>query len=625
MALGAGACRFQTLPCISPQQRIGLMRPGFQPGRRNTRGCDSRGRNAAPLVASGIVRIRSISHRECGSHGRGRNDLVDGTCFAWWLDRVLPQTIEQLMVTLLTAIDERPRLSSLSRFDPSLELQFRESYFRRVLPTVRLAAPAMFALLLLALRLTMSTVTVRDLWIDLPEMAFWAAVFALTWVPNFWRVWQPVLVSLALLTSVIVTLQLAPALMAALTNPPGLGIAGMYIGNGSASPPGGAGPSLAQEKFQFVLQCIAFLVPLAMLRLQFTWSALLYGGVAAVAGWAFRTYFPIGDNALLDLHYVLMPALFVLFPLLLTTFFQEHLSRTAFWATQQLEAERNDVERKHREAESKLHVLAQAIGSIVHDLGNPLASVQMGSETLEMFLKDEITNRALLGDLAHSVNNGAQMLNFLRLSLIEQTRVLEGKPIPVTLKPSGLRGILESSVRFQKSHVLGKRRVLLQEGDVRLCADEMKLITVWMNLIGNALKYSDGEVRVRWKEHDAPSGRSVLVAVADRGKGGRGVSRGDATKLFSAFGRLEAHAQIEGTGLGLISAQKILEAHGGQIWIEGHEDGTWNSARFTTSRGDFPSLLEDGDRTAFVALCPLAESRVPRLRGEPVLLATAAR
>ena len=146
----------------------------------------------------------------------------------------------------------------------------------------------------------------------------------------------------------------------------------------------------------------------------------------------------------------------------------------------------------------------------------------------------------------------------------------------------------------------------MQEGDALLCADEMKMVTVWMNLIGNGFKYSDGDVAVRWQEYRSEEGACLLVVVADRGTRGVGISRANAGKLFAAFGRLDAHAGIEGTGLGLLSVQKIMEAHGGEAWIEGYEDGTPDSARFSTGRPAFPWMLEDGERTGFVVSCPLA-------------------
>ena len=214
-------------------------------------------------------------------------------------------------------------------------------------------------------------------------------------------------------------------------------------------------------------------------------------------------------------------------------------------------------------------MLAQAIGGIVHDLGNPLTVVQMGAELVEM--QADSGDAAAIRETNGAVLEGAQMLNALRLSLIEQTRVLEGRPIPVSLWAEPLRPILEAGTRFQNPRFASGRRISLVGEDLEVYADRPKLVTVFMNLIGNALKYSDGEVRVVWRA----AGDAVLVGVLDHGTAGRGICEAQARRLFVPFGRLEAHADVEGTGLGLVSTRKIVEAHGGEVFVEGHPKTRW--------------------------------------------------
>ena len=136
--------------------------------------------------------------------------------------------------------------------------------------------------------------------------------------------------------------------------------------------------------------------------------------------------------------------------------------------------------------------------------------------------------------------------------------------------------------------------------ELPLHADEMRFITVFMNLINNALQYSDGKVKVTWR---TDAGR-LLVGVLDQGKNGCGISLAQAEKLFVPFGRLDTHAQVEGTGLGLLSVRKIAEAHEGETYIEGHKEGTAASPLFSTAQGSYPPVLQDGFCTAFVTVCP---------------------
>ena len=99
-----------------------------------------------------------------------------------------------------------------------------------------------------------------------------------------------------------------------------------------------------------------------------------------------------------------------------------------------------------------------------------------------------------------------------------------------------------------------------------------------------------------------------MIAVLDQGRGACGLSESQASRLFAAFSRLEEHAQTEGTGLGLLSARTIVEAHGGEAFVEGYEDGTPLSPVFSTAAGRYPSLLSSGFYTAFVVALPLSKA-----------------
>ncbi len=280
-------------------------------------------------------------------------------------------------------------------------------------------------------------------------------------------------------------------------------------------------------------------------------------------------------------------------------YFLELYARRAFVASYLLEQERAGEQRKRERTESMLLVLSQAIGGIVHDLGNPLTSVQVGAQTLDLYLDSGLNSPLELKELTSIINNGAEMLNHLRLSLMEQTRVLEGKPIPLSPVRTPVRRLVEASIAFQKPHFLENRVLTLRGDEIEIEADALKMTTVWMNLLGNAFKYSSGEVRIEWRT----LGDWVLVAIGDEGQNGRGLTREQADQLFVAFGRLDSHLNVEGTGLGLLSVRRIVEAHGGEVFIEGFE----GEASFSTARESFPSMLSESLRSAFVVALPHKE------------------
>lgn len=280
-----------------------------------------------------------------------------------------------------------------------------------------------------------------------------------------------------------------------------------------------------------------------------------------------------------------------------TSYSLELYARRAFVSSYLLEQERADEQRERKRSEAMLLVLSQAIGGVVHDLGNPLTAVQAGAQTLDLYLDNGLNSVVELKELTSIINNGAEMLNHLRVSLIEQTRVLQGKPTPIEPVPTSVRALIEAGIAFQKADYRLTRTIVVDGEDIPIEADAMKMTTVWMNLIGNALKYSDGEVRIEWRAHDD----WILVSVGDQGKEGRGITREQADQLFVAFGRLDAHLGTEGTGLGLLSVRRIVEAHGGEVFIEGGAP----ESPFSTARGAFPPMRTGSIRTAFVVATPI--------------------
>jgi signal transduction histidine kinase len=98
----------------------------------------------------------------------------------------------------------------------------------------------------------------------------------------------------------------------------------------------------------------------------------------------------------------------------------------------------------------------------------------------------------------------------------------------------------------------------------RASGDEGRVTQVLLNLIGNAIKFTEtGEVRVEVKA----SGDDFLISVADTGPG---IASSDQTKIFEEFQQVDGSATRKqgGTGLGLSIAKRIVELHGGKIWVE---------------------------------------------------------
>jgi signal transduction histidine kinase len=94
--------------------------------------------------------------------------------------------------------------------------------------------------------------------------------------------------------------------------------------------------------------------------------------------------------------------------------------------------------------------------------------------------------------------------------------------------------------------------------------DEQRLTQVLLNLVGNAIKFTDaGEISIR----GSAANGSFTIAVRDSGPG---ISAGDEARIFEEFQQADSSSTRKkgGTGLGLSIAKRIVEMHGGQIWVE---------------------------------------------------------
>lgn len=100
-------------------------------------------------------------------------------------------------------------------------------------------------------------------------------------------------------------------------------------------------------------------------------------------------------------------------------------------------------------------------------------------------------------------------------------------------------------------------------------ADISLLKQVWINLIGNAIKYSSKKEHPVIEIGSYKSGNEITFVVKDNGAG---FDTRYADKLFGAFQRLHKYAEFPGTGVGLALVQRIINRHGGKVWAEGKVD-----------------------------------------------------
>ena len=229
-----------------------------------------------------------------------------------------------------------------------------------------------------------------------------------------------------------------------------------------------------------------------------------------------------------------------------------------------LEQSRNDLEEQNRRLVESERLKSDLVSNVSHELRTPLASVLGFSDLLLTRDLSEDDSRRYLEVIRTEAGRLATLLN----DLLDLQRIERGA---LELVPEGfdLNELLDVQTTLYSAqsalHELSFRPgadPLLVEGD------RNRLAQVLGNLLSNAIKYSPdgGDVEVRSAHVD----RQAWVWIRDHGLG---VPRDHQHRLFTKFFRGEAVRKrgISGTGLGLVLARQIIEAHGGAIGFESEE------------------------------------------------------
>jgi len=103
----------------------------------------------------------------------------------------------------------------------------------------------------------------------------------------------------------------------------------------------------------------------------------------------------------------------------------------------------------------------------------------------------------------------------------------------------------------------------------QVVGDEIQLVRLMQNLLGNAIKYRSPDKPVAISVSAIRRGDMWIVSVADNGIG---IAAEYHDRIFMIFQRLHGIGAYEGTGIGLAICKRIVERHGGEIWVESQEN-----------------------------------------------------
>lgn len=209
----------------------------------------------------------------------------------------------------------------------------------------------------------------------------------------------------------------------------------------------------------------------------------------------------------------------------------------------------------HQERNQRLIAMGEMAAQIVHEIRNPLCSIELFSSMLEKDLVDPAQK-----GLATGISTGISNLNNILTNML-----YFAKPGKTVLKRIRLDKVLEETVRmfvpFMESREVKVEKVFFAS---EISGDGEMLKQVFMNIIINALQAMPEGGRLDIIMH-RKEGESVSVDIKDAGPG---IKHENIEKIFDPF----FSTKDNGTGLGLAISAKIMQAHGGYIKVESEEN-----------------------------------------------------
>lgn len=205
------------------------------------------------------------------------------------------------------------------------------------------------------------------------------------------------------------------------------------------------------------------------------------------------------------------------------------------------------------------------VNNMTHELKTPISTISLAAQMLnDKSIPVERKNLSYLGGVIadESKRLGLQVEKVLQMAIFEKTR------LKLKLKEFDVHEVIKKVVANFSLQLESQNGMLVTElgaNNPIVVADEVHVTNVINNLLDNALKYKSGNPEIIIFTKNATGG--IVIAFKDNGVG---ISRENVRKIFDQFYRVptgNVH-NVKGFGLGLSYVKKIVEAHGGRIWVD---------------------------------------------------------
>jgi PAS domain S-box-containing protein len=215
----------------------------------------------------------------------------------------------------------------------------------------------------------------------------------------------------------------------------------------------------------------------------------------------------------------------------------------------------------YRTAQQAIEARDDIMGIVAHDLRNPLGAILMQASLIRELGPDA---DGCSDESIASIERSAKRMNRLIQDLLDVTRI-EAQRLSIEHADIDTRSLLLESLEAQRSLAASEKLELRLDAPQALphvSGDRDRLLQVFENLIGNAVKFTDpgGRITIGAK----PQGGEVVFCVADTGTG---IEPEDLPHLFDRFWQADGKRK-KGAGLGLAIVKGIVQAHGGRVWVK---------------------------------------------------------
>ncbi len=234
-----------------------------------------------------------------------------------------------------------------------------------------------------------------------------------------------------------------------------------------------------------------------------------------------------------------------------------------------LQQSNQELMRSNRDLESFAYVVS-------HDLKEPLRMVSTFAKLLETRYREKLDNDA--GKFIEQIVSNANRMSALISDLLDYSRL--------QTKGQSFQLVDLNKVR---EDAIANLDIICKETQTRIYWDSLPMVTgdayqltsLFQNLIGNSIKFrKTTETPVIHIGMETPTKKEWLFFVKDNGIG---IDPKNFEKIFTIFNQMQSRDKYPGTGIGLATCKKIVERHGGHIWVDS-EPGKGSKFYFTISR-----------------------------------------